>query len=1049
MTFQDLMGASYTGDNKSIQRLYKKNKEHFDAILAQTRKHNIIPLLGAGFSGVAYPTWTKLLRDMAAPFPDCLSELEKHLDIGEFEEAASVLREEMGEHDFLSELHRLFGTHTLPNAMKKISDERKLLPYIFHGPLFTTNFEQVIEEIYNRRIPVLCPHTDYHKCQTERALQSADTILFKLHGTIEDRKHLILDKESYDAFYSPTSDESVLVQTMKTIFASRQILFLGCSLETDRILKVLENCCGNREYFALVELPEETKNEIAPFSPNLCNADGTENVAYQKRRRFMSDHHINCIWYPYHQFDALDVFFKQLYECINPCIQKFSIPSARRELISRDSSVKEIYQRCISGNTPVFVTSPGGVGEFEVCHRVLRRMEQNGYSVLYVDVTNITTPTVFCETVAKVAGAPVLPDETAGNLSYYLTYIKEQVIACPHGTLYLDNWESLWHTIQEEESRMQLLKWMVGICHAGIPVLVSSQDCPTEYDVTLLDYPLPVLDRATGEDAALFQIIYTGKDGQLPPKGEAFTSLLRQLGGHPLSIVLVASQSVQFPNWESVLERWILTNQKVTNARHSSLDVALRMSWDKIYNFPDCIRVWGLMALSGEDLSITRLKALDSSWEDAQWKDSIAILHDASLLEWSNDGTTLQMLQTIKEAFFLLVEERDALPCFRRWYSYFDDLLKLANEFGDTKQPEAHVSVVNQLPQIFHLLDYMLSSQWLKNLSSCVFTLCSNMWNYFSFSSTKALPLLKKLYRLAEEYDKEIILTHVAECMGNIYESFGDLSLSLEYYNQAEVIYRHRSSYINLANTLLKKGSLFQNLGQLDQANECYCQAETIYRQENEPRGLAYILYARANFFERTGSYDQADRLYRDAELLHREQNDNIGLANALLGRVSLLENRGEYEKALELCRRVEGLYRQENDKQGLANALKDQATLYFYLDRADQALELYQKAEELYRESGDKIGLTNILEKHGILFYSLNQMKRAIECFQQLLSNYEEQQQLYGVAYSCAVLSVWYKNSTEYSSQAPGMEQRAREIADTLHPTEKEKILGLLNALT
>lgn len=157
MTFEDLMGSNAAGPNDLIQRLYKKNRENFEELIAQIKKGSVVPLLGAGFSATVYPSWSKLLIEMAQPFPNCTREVEESVGSGSFERAASLLCEEMGEFEFLRELHGTFGRHTLSQAMERISSERKTIPQIFTGPLMTTNVDQMIEEIYARNLPVREP----------------------------------------------------------------------------------------------------------------------------------------------------------------------------------------------------------------------------------------------------------------------------------------------------------------------------------------------------------------------------------------------------------------------------------------------------------------------------------------------------------------------------------------------------------------------------------------------------------------------------------------------------------------------------------------------------------------------------------------------------------------------------------------------------------------------------------------------------------------------------------------------------------------------------
>ncbi|HIR64761.1 MAG TPA: SIR2 family protein [Candidatus Faecousia faecigallinarum] len=515
MTFDQLMGKSYTGSDPVVNRIYQNNQRYFSEILNHLKRNAIVPLIGAGFSASAYPGWKKLFMDMAKPYPNCQPEVEDHLNQGRFEEAASVLREEMVEHDFLEELYRIFGEHTLPGAMDKLSAARKSLPNLFRSTVITTNFEGVIEEIYQNSLRVICPHTAYQRPETRRALQNGKPVLFKLHGDIEDRDNIVITEEGYDRFYG---EGSTLVETLTSILSKNLILFLGCSLETDRVLKVLQRCGQHCTYYALLGLPEETKNDADPFSPRLCTPDGKEIEAYRTRRKFLSQHNINCIWYPYEQYEALDVLLQALCPPGGPS-PAFPVPKALRTLIGRDSIIQTVYRKC-TGGEPVFVTGPGGIGKTEVCHSVLRQMAQAGFSVIYVNLIGVTSALVFCETVADAAGSDRLSGEQAGDMAGYLAYLRKTLSAFDKPVLYCDNWEDLWQNLQEDE-KLPLLTWLAG----GIPALVSSRVFLTDYDVPLQCIEIPPLNHDTGEDRALFVQVYQNKKKSNKPLSFAGQSL--------------------------------------------------------------------------------------------------------------------------------------------------------------------------------------------------------------------------------------------------------------------------------------------------------------------------------------------------------------------------------------------------------------------------------------------------------------------------------------------------------------------------------------------
>ena len=1087
MTFEHLMGANYKGNCPTLKRLYQQNKRAFQGIQEQLAKNNLIPLFGAGFTGAAYLGWSSLLKEMAKPFPNCQAKLEKQLNDGQFEEAASTLCEEMDEFEFQEELYQTFGPHTVPDAMNKLTPARKAIPRIFNGPMMTTNVDLCLEEIYGHRLEVLCPHTKYHLPQADRALQTAAPILFKLHGSVSDREHMVFTKEAYDTVYPCSQEPTPLSKTLSSIFHSRPVLFLGCSLGTDRVVQVLNACCEHRTYFALVELPKETKNKANPWEPLLVNADGTENEAYRQRRQFMSKHHIQCIWYPYRQYEALDWFLQALLPPEAPTPKKRSpIPALRRSLVGRDVFIQTLYEHCTNHSAPVFVTGVGGQGKTEVCHAVLRRLEGEGHNILYVPAAGIQSPALLCQTIAQKAGIPTLPDDKASDLPGYLDYLQDGLSTRSHAVLYLDNFEDVWHATQEDE-RLKVLEFLAQLCQMDLPVLLSSQVAPTCYDVPQDVLPLESLNRKDGKDRELFQAVYHEKKGHLPLEGQAFETLLQQLDGHPLSIILTATLAAHAPSWENVLERWTHAQQNTSNSRHTSLDTALQAVWDALSPSTQAIHLWGLIALYYGPLEYTQLMELaENGQERQQWETSIAELCDACLVDWDDTGSALVMLQPVKEGFFLLAEADEVMSCILQWCSYYAPILKQANDRHDPNRQNCHTCVVEHLPHLFHLLERMLAPEWQERLYPATAFLTNNMHNYFQFSVLQGLDILKKLFFFAQQHGNRSLEGLISKKQADLLNHTGQFSQALDLYAQAESLFRQEQDNLGLANTLQSRADLLKRTGQLPQALDLYAQAESLYRQEQANLGLANSLLSRADLLRRTGQFSQALDLYAQAESLFRQLQDNLGLANTLLSRANLLSRTGQLPQALDLYAQAESLFRQQQDNLGLANTLQSRADLLSLtgkfpkaldlyaqaealyrqeqanlglantlLSRADllnhtgqlhQALDLYAQAESLYRQEQNNLGLANTLRSRVFLYLDSNDYAQALTLLFQALHLYESEQEPWGIASTCAWLSKLCLLFEKQAHQAPALEQRAREIAETLPPNQKKAILSILD---
>ena len=1047
MAFEDLMGANYKGECQTLKHLYQLNERAFQGIQEQLAKNNLIPLFGAGFTGAAYPGWSSLLKEMAKPFPNCQAQLESQLNAGQFEEAASTLCAEMGEFEFREELCQTFGPRTVPDAMNKLTPARKAIPRIFKDPMMTTNVDLCLEELYGHRLEVLCPHTEYHLPQADRALQSAAPILFKLHGSVADPEHMVFTKEAYDTVYPCSQQSTPLSETLSSIFHSRPVLFLGCSLDTDRVVQVLNACCEHRSYFALVELPKETENKANPWEPLLVNADGAENEAYRQRRLFMSKHHIQCIWYPCGQYDALDWLLQALLPPEAPTPKKRSpIPALRRSLVGRDVFIQNLYDHCTNHSAPVFVTGVGGQGKTEVCHAVLRRLEGEGHNILYVPAAGIQSPALLCQTIAQRAGIPTLPDDKASDLLGYLDYLLDGLSTRSHAVLYLDNFEDVWHAAQEDE-RLPILEFLAQLCRMGLPVLLSSQVAPISYDVPQDVLPLESLNRKDGKDRELFQDIYEEKKGHLPLEGQAFETLLQQLDGHPLSILLTATLAAHAPSWENVLERWTHAQQKTSNSRHTSLDTALQAVWDALSPSTQAIHLWGLIALYYGPLAYTQLMELaENEQEREQWTDSIDQLCDACLVDWDDTGSALVMLQPVKEGFFLLAEEDEVFFCILQWFNHYAPILEQANDFQNPSRQAAHTYVVEHLPQLFHLLERMLAPEWQRQLSSSTESFTRKMHNYFQFSALQGLDILKKLLPFAQQQGNHSLEGLIAERQADLLNRTGQLPQALDLYTQAETLYRQEKDDLGLAYTLKSRADLLSRTGQLPQALDLYAQAETLFRQEQDNLGLANTLFSRAVLLTYTGQLPQALDLYAQAESFFRQEQDDLGLANTLFSRADLLSRTGQLSKALDLYAQAESLFRQLQDDLGLANTLQSRADLLTCTGQLPQALDLYAQAESLFRLEQNIRGLANTLKGQAMLHLFSQNYDQALELLLNALSLYESVQEPWGIAFTCALLSQLYLLFEDQAHQAPTLEQRAREIAETLPPNQKKAILSILD---
>lgn len=282
LNFEDLMNI-------------KKNKYYFSRLL-ETK--DIVPFVGAGMSAGIFPLWKDLLIsfDLLEKEKESLNSL---IDMGRYEEAAS----------FLFNINKKLFVDTIKSAFDKkkikindISLATKKLPQITTDLIITTNLDNIIEtlwEDYNLDLKIITPDsTD----TLNDATQQNDYCLVKLHGSVEESSKYVLTKEQYDETYGITSENNIdfnkpFPSNLGRIMVSKTLLFLGCSLKSDRTLHVLDSIMRNFndhiQHYAFLEL----------------SLSDEENILTERR---LSKYGISVIWFPKNEFEAINTLLENL-----------------------------------------------------------------------------------------------------------------------------------------------------------------------------------------------------------------------------------------------------------------------------------------------------------------------------------------------------------------------------------------------------------------------------------------------------------------------------------------------------------------------------------------------------------------------------------------------------------------------------------------------------------------------------------------------------------------------------------------------------------------
>ena len=1028
MKFQELMDCYYLSGEDN-------NRVVYEQLLEMMEKQNVTPAIGAGLSCWAYPLWGALLKKYAKVY-GIEDQVDKLLAENQYEEAASCLEKEVTHNKFMQLLEKSFGESKIKEKASEMPEYLRKIPRLFRGSVVTTNFDRVIEYLYQAEgmtLPdTVNPSDDFQSDKIERALHQNTPLLVKMHGDINDSKHLVLTREAYDRAYGENPQEPDFERRMprylQKILKRNPLLFLGCSLEADRTCSVIKKCAGNIQQFAFLELPADTENEEDWLHPLLREGGGKEGrlgEGLRKRiQQITGEMNIQPIWYPHGKHtEALEAFFSQLMKDMSGegngngpssgpssgiLPESSSNYSALHKLLGRDEEVSEIVT-ALTENQPccVWVEGAPGIGKTETCKEVYHRIKRSypGKSWMpFIDITGVKTLADFWDTVARSVGADFPDDLPAERCPGYLT---EQLKAMSDvfsvesdavKILYFDNWEDVWYGVKSnKEEKKILLKWMKNVEMAGVRILVSTRETALSV-LNDREIPLRPLDeenlnaeRISGDEfrnldsVRLFCSIL---DREITPaETEDFRQLILQLEGHPLAIVLTATQAKREIQIKDVLARWDQAVQEsaIAGNRHESLEIALRVSWESVKENEGAVLIWGLLYYSVKEIPVSVFERLRGDFEEEKWREGVSALIDANLINISQDRTRVSMLLPLKKQFRKFVPEENPIhrECLVKWAECINGWLETAENRKSEDRLRAHQIIVEMMPQISHIITLIISQGEQSSLIQYLDEIVRNGGNYYRNYLYRTHIVEKMLHFYGgHENDKADILALLHKICGDLLNRLGKVEEAEEKCAVAEELYKKEQSDLGLANTLKSQGDILRHQGKVEEAEEKYAVAEELYKKCQVDQGLANTLLSRGNLLIRQGKVEEAEEKYAVAEELYKKERNACGLANTLLFYGDLLSCQGKVKEAEEKYAVAEKLYKKERDECGLANILLSQGNLLSCQGKVKEAEEKYARAEELYKKEQIDQGLANTFRARGDLLMRQESIKAAIEQF-------------------------------------------------------------------
>lgn len=279
---------------------FSRNLARFDELKRSCRRGFVIPFVGAGMSKSAgCPEWKEYLLNLCDDAQlDPAAARQRLEENGDYESVMNDLVVKLGENRFNLDFERDFKT---PDD---IVGAVTLLPKLFDNSAVTTNFDRVLEKVYeNDGKSFVEKVTGRGQAGAFfRAIPAGERYLLKLHGNLDNAAERVLNKVEYDTAYG--NDRNIhfdcpLPKLLKRLFSSYSFLFLGCSLSADRTIQTFMRV-------AQLEGPDNLPHHYALLA---CPTDAIKRTNIDHR---LADAHITPLWYPEDEHEHVEQILELL-----------------------------------------------------------------------------------------------------------------------------------------------------------------------------------------------------------------------------------------------------------------------------------------------------------------------------------------------------------------------------------------------------------------------------------------------------------------------------------------------------------------------------------------------------------------------------------------------------------------------------------------------------------------------------------------------------------------------------------------------------------------
>lgn len=1019
----------------------EKNSNIPKSLVDAIKAGEVVPFVGAGVSlsvrkgdESLFPSWKTFLLNAAEKLgqenkPGPANVIKSILEDSppDYLYAAQRAFDALGQAQWYDLLRESFEID-IDSADEESLELARLIWNLGSNFIVSTNVDLVLQSVHESPHKVKILDTQAPEfAELQKNWKPPRPTVLHLHGHIDNKANVVFTADQYEAFYNLDKNQAKL-ETLRSLFTQRTILFTGYSLDDLFILKELEKVSviyegGANSFYVLIRESEKDNPNIPKYVEKIVFSDIGEPLLNLIKDLIPS---------PPAEAPAKPAKDEKRREKADDK-PFFNVPynSKGKEFVGRAGKLEEIWdlfgQEGIAAiGQAVSVRGFGGLGKtqlaVEYAHEY-RDKYKNGVFWLVADKPIDNQLLQIGDELGWTAGA----SETVNQLDA----AKAKFLELSECLILFDN------VIKYDDVRDYLPK-----PNLQTHILITSREKISEFRPIFLEF----LDRIESRELLLR---VSNRRPQDETEQKNLESILEMLGDIPLAIELVGGYlfehvNITFSEYFHFLEETSLSEleeefPKDSFTKHDrSIIQTLRISEEIIKEKPLVVEILKVLAWSGNSsMGISLLRALVAAENDFKFKTALGDAINLRVLKKDENDERYAIhrllakvlryenpLENRKEWLEKIVENLEDWGCMR--LDKFENLAEFESELEHLKTWQEEILETLPAKSVVLLrLKGNIPAQ--RGLYREAFDIAEEALNLFQKEKLTEKSIyadilndLGTAYGHLGKHEKALkykldaleIRTELfgekhpdtANSVSNVGLTYGDLGQHAEAFK-----YRMRGLEIRrelfgekhrkVATSLNDVGSTYNDLGKPAEALKYQLQALEIAREllgEKHPETAA-LLNNISVTYGNLGKYDDALTVQLQATELYRElygekhpdtatMIDNVGGSYGDLGKY---DDALKYQlQALEIRRELFG-----EKHPGTAYSLDSVGLTYGNLGKYDDALTYQLQAVEIRREFlGEKHPITAIsFNNVGIAFFNLGKYKEALEYFLPSLKTHQE----------------------------------------------------------